>query len=208
MATRPDTRLDKQSDLHSRIDETNREYVSTQGGYSSANSSVQTDTKMQLDRIRQLINMLIESAKTLHHSAESIESRGLKLLLKVMAQERVYMLERLRESMGLIPVDPLNGQDPNNSLPTSIAQGLKDIQSAMTVKREGREDLARKDFVAEEEKLLQAYSAVLETDVSEPFRRELEAQQAQIAQLYTRLSTVTKAVHRDEGRRASCCTRL
>ena len=190
MATQPNARLENQSDRRTRIDGSGRETVSTHS--SGQTSPVQTDTRVQLDRIRDLIDRLIESAQTLLHSAESIESRGLKLLLKVMAQERVYMLEQLRASMGLLPVDPLDGQDPNNALPTSIAQGLKDIQSAMTVKRQGREDLARKDFVAEEEKLLEAYSAVLETDVPGALRRELEAQRAQIAQLYARLSTVTK----------------
>ena len=154
MATQPNARLENQSDRRTRIDGSGRETVSTHS--SGQTSPVQTDTRVQLDRIRDLIDRLIESAQTLLHSAESIESRGLKLLLKVMAQERVYMLEQLRASMGLLPVDPLDGQDPNNALPTSIALGLKDIHSAMTVKRQGREDLARKDFVAEEEKLLEA----------------------------------------------------
>jgi hypothetical protein len=194
--TQPDTQPSVQPDVqHSdarirdargRTDEYSREYVATEGGYSPARSNGRSAVELR----RSLLDRLEKSAQTLRHTAESVESRGLKLLLKVMAQERVQMFNVLRQAIGKEPVDPL---DPAERSPaTSMQQGLKDIQTSMTVQREGRANLALSHLIEEEDKLLAAYTEVLADNVPESARIELEAQRARVAQFYSRIASVDK----------------
>jgi hypothetical protein len=150
------------------------------------------DNGNAMDATKKLLHLLEKSAQTLRHVAESVENRGLKLLLKVMAQERASMYNSLHQAIGQGVDDAL---DPaNKSSATNIQQGLQDIQTSMTVQRLGRESIALSHFVEEEDKLLAAYSAALEQDISAPLRSELESQRARVAQFYARLQSVGTGV--------------
>lgn len=138
-----------------------------------------------------LLHRLEKSAQTLRHTAESVENRGLKLLLKVMAQERIHMINALRQAIGTGAIDP---EEAAHESPTKLVQGLQDIQTSMTVQREGREELALSHLVVEEEALLEAYNAALNGDNSEAVRIELEAQQARVAQFHSRMSAVDRGI--------------
>ncbi|MCC6457734.1 MAG: hypothetical protein IT328_22455 [Caldilineaceae bacterium] len=144
-----------------------------------------------MDTRGDLLQRLEKSAQTMRHTAESVENRGLKLLLKVMARERVYMFNTLRQALGKEPVDPLDASQ--RSPATSMQQGLQNIQTGMTVQRGGRETLALSYLVEEEAKLLSAYDAVLGETIPDYARLELEAQRARVAQFYARIAAV------DEG---------
>jgi hypothetical protein len=102
------------------------------------------------------------------------------------------MYNSLHQAMGQGVGDAL---DPaNKSSATNMQQGLQDIQTSMTVQRQGRESIALSHFVEEEEGLLAAYSAALEQDISAPLRNELESQRARVAQFYARLQSVGTGV--------------
>jgi hypothetical protein len=138
-----------------------------------------------LSTIRHLGHLLEGSARMLRHTSENVENRGLKLLLKVMAQERVAMVNALRQMAGKELEDPL---DPaHKSTARSLQEGMQDIQSSMTVQREGRENVAMTHLLDEEETLLDAYDDVLQGNSSLSYRDLLEAQRAHVAQFYGRL---------------------
>jgi hypothetical protein len=135
-----------------------------------------------------LLHLLEKSAQTLRHVSENVENRGLKLLLKVMAQERVVMVNALRQAIGKRLDDPLDRS--HKSAATSLQEGLQDIQSSMTVQRQGRENVALGHLLEEEQALLDAYTASIERNAAAPLREMLESQRTHVAQFYARLQVV------------------
>jgi uncharacterized protein (TIGR02284 family) len=135
-----------------------------------------------------LLHLLERSAQHVRHASESVENRGLKTLLKVLAQERVVMVNALRQAVGKDIDDPL---DPDNkSGAASLQEGMQDIQASMTVQRQGRENVALNHLLEAEDELLRAYEASLQDTMSPQLRSMLESQQAHIAQFYRRLQAV------------------
>jgi hypothetical protein len=175
-------------DARRRTDDFEREYIATAGGNTPVMDTTVTGNGKTLDVTNRLLHQLEKSAQSLRHVGESVENRGLKLLLKVMAQERASMYNALHQALGQGVSDAL---DPaNKSSATSMQQGLQDIQTSMTVQRQGRENIALSHFVEEEEELLGAYSAALEQEISASLRSQLELQRAHVAQFYARLQSV------------------
>lgn len=163
-----------------------------------------------VDVNQKLLQLLERSAQSLRHAAESVENRGLKLLLKVIAQERVYMLNTLRNAVGQQAHDPLDPSATPSS--ASLQEGLQDIQSSMTVKQEGRENVALRHLLEDEEKLLKAYSAALNHSSGNAPTALLEAQRADIERFKQRLHGVQDGIEpivarvfdvRVEGERAA-----
>jgi hypothetical protein len=176
-----------QQDARARTDEFNRDFIATEGGPAPA----VMDTKADVNARNRLLHLLEKSAQTLRHTAENVENRGLKLLLKVLAQERVAMYNSLRQLFGQGVADPL---DPaSKSSAASLQEGLQDIQTSMTVQREGRENVALTHLLEEEEKLLDAYEAA-QGDTSMPLNKMLESQRAHVAMFYTRLQTADAGI--------------
>jgi uncharacterized protein (TIGR02284 family) len=137
---------------------------------------------------RHLLHLLERSAQHVRHASESVENRGLKTLLKVLAQERVVMVNALRQALGKDASDPL---DPDHkSGAASMQEGLQDIQASMTVQRQGRENVALNHLLEAEDELLRAYDASLQGTLSPQLRSMLESQQAHITQFYRRLQAV------------------
>jgi len=184
MAIQSSTQPNVRSDARQRTDDFHREYVASEGGATPTT----LNGKARVDVGSKLLPMLEKSAQNMRHAAENVENRGLKLLLKVMAQERAYMAISLREAIGKTPVDPLDSTQKSAS--TSLQQGLEDIQTSMAVQRQGRETLALSHVVQEEAALLDAYEKALGDNVPDPLRTELEVEYAHIAQFYTRLQSV------------------
>jgi len=174
----------KQQQTRGRADELTREYVASEVAPTPANMANVSD----LSAGDALLSALEKSAQTLRHAAESIENRGLKLLLKVMAQERVGMYNSLRQAMGRDATNPL---DPaRKSVGTSMGQGLQEIKSSMTVQQQGRETVTLSYLSTEEDALVAAYSSFLAASSGSPLATQLEAQQTQIAKFNARLKAV------------------
>ena len=137
---------------------------------------------------RHLLHLLEKSANSLRHASEGIENRGLKMLLKVLAQERVTMANSLRQVAGRDYNDPL---DPaQKSAGTALQEGIQDIQSSMTVQRKGRENVTLTHLLESEDELLRSYDDALQGSASGAVREMLAKQQAHIQQFYNRLQAV------------------
>jgi len=136
--------------------------------------------------------LLEDSGQNLRHAAESIENRGLKLLLKVVAQERVAMYNSLRQALGKQANDPLDRS--SQPLSSDLKHGLEDIQSSMTVQRQGREKVTLSHLAQEEKTLLERYASLLQGTIATPLRDTLESQRSRILQFDTRLQTIGEGV--------------
>jgi len=177
-----------QQDARRRSDEFNREYLATEISSPPPKSAVGVDASTT----NALMALLEKSAQTLRHAAESIENRGLKLLLKYMAQERVAMYNSLRQALGRDVANPL---DPaRKPVSRSLKQGLEEIQTSMTVQRQGRETVALSHLLAEEDTLLAAYSSFASGGSASPLGALLETQRMQIAKFDERLKAVGDGV--------------
>jgi hypothetical protein len=177
-----------QQEMRESVDEIDRELVTTNG----APSTAKTAAPLNVSAGDTLLALLEKSAQTMRHAAESVENRGLKLLLKVMAQERVSMYNSLRQAMGRDVANPL---DPaRKPLGRSLQQGLEEIQTSMTVQRQGRETVTLNHLLAEEDALVAAYSSFAVGNSGSPLGALLEAQRTQIAKFDTRLKAVGDGV--------------
>src|SRR3712207_3340894 len=110
---KPDPRLEARPDVRRRSDELNRDFIATDGGAAPVvvddkNDVSGTTRVTDANSSRELLQLLEMSGQNLRHAAESVENRGLKLLLKVMAQERVAMYNSLRQALGKEADDPLD----------------------------------------------------------------------------------------------------
>jgi len=177
-----------QQETRGRVDDLNRDYVAVE----TTPASTITTATLDANTGNRLLDLLEKSAQTLHHAAESVENRGLKLLLKVTAQERVSMVNSLRQAMGRDVVNPL---DPaRKPLSRSLQQGLEEIQSSMTVQRQGRENVALTYLLDEEDALVAAYSSFSLGNSGSPLGALLEAQRTRIAKFDARLRAVGEGV--------------
>jgi len=175
-----------QQETRGRVDKFDRDGVAVGAAPASTISPATIDTNAG----NRLLDLLEKSAQTLRHAAESVENRGLKLLLKVMAQERANMYNTLRQAMGRNTADPL---DPaHKPLSRSLQQGLEEIQTSMTVQRQGRENVTLSHLLEEEDALVAAYSSFAVGNSGSPLGALLEAQRTQIAKFDGRLKSVSE----------------
>jgi len=173
-----------QQETRGRVDELDRHDVAVE----AASASTMSTATIDVNADNRLLDLLEKSAQTLRHTAESIENRGVKLLLKVMATERVNMYNSLRQAMGRDAANPL---DPaHKPLSRSLEQGLEEIQTSMTVQRQGRENIALTHLLDEEDALVAAYSSFAVGHSGSPLGALLEAQRTQIAKFDARLKAV------------------
>jgi len=208
MATPTNIQNGIQPDVRKRSDEFDRDFIATEGGStrplttasaidpsisstttSAAPTSAVADSAVKTNVNLHLLTLLEKSAQTYRHTAENIENRGLKLLLKVVAQDRSNMYGVLRDALGKDAVDPL---DPSRKpAARSLQQGLQDIQTGMTVQQQGRENVALTNLLKEEEELLAAYDAALDGSVP-PLWELLDSQRSKVVSLNARLRTVAE----------------
>jgi len=177
-----------QQETRSRMDKLDRDYMAARVIPTPIEATATIDTSADISAGETLLDLLEKSAQTLRHTAESVENRGLKLLLKVMAQERVSMFNSLRQAMGREVANPL---DPSRKpVGRSLQQGLQEIQTSMIVQRQGRENVALGHLLEEEDALVAAYSFFAVGNSGSPLGALLEAQRTQIAKFDARLKAV------------------
>jgi len=202
MATPTSIQSGIEPDVRKRSDEFERDFIATEGGSTrtlntvtavepqvidTSATSEATNGTVKSNVNRHLLTLLEKSTQTYRHTAENVENRGLKLLLKVVAQDRSTMYNVLREAVGKDAVDPL---DPSRKpAGRSLQEGMQDIQTSMTVKQQGRENVALTNLLKEEEELLAAYNVALDSSVP-PLWELLDSQRAKVATLNTRLRSV------------------
>lgn len=126
--------------------------------------------------LRKVLAACQVSAQGMENASELIETRGLKLLFKAAAQQRLYYIQALQPFLEQLAGDT---DHHHTSLP-DLAQGLTDMQVSMTLQREGRQDLVVEDQIAREDQLLEAYQNALESDLPTHVVAQLESQRARV----------------------------
>lgn len=184
------------------VDEPSRDDVAVE----ATSEPVATPTALDENAGDTLLALLEKSAQTLLFTAESVENRGLKLLLKVIAQERASMYNSLRQAMGCDAANPL---DPaRKPISRSLQEGFEEIQTSMAVQMQERENVALTHLLGEEDALVAAYSSFTTENNDSPLDTLLETQQTQIAKFDARLKAVGDGIEpivarvfnrRDEG---------
>lgn len=132
---------------------------------------------------------LAAAATALDHAAESIETHGIKLLLKAYAQQRTLFGRELRAAL-------TQGGDAKPEAPamhSALEEGARDIAASLTVAREGRRPVALSAIVEGEGTLLRAYTQALQADLPVALRDLLERHRNQIAAGYDRLVELSGA---------------
>ncbi len=131
--------------------------------------------------------MMQESA--LNHAAESIETRGVKLLLKAYAQQRALFNRQLGHYLA-----QTGGSEPERDDHTGdVQEGVRDIAAAMTLGREDRQHVALDGVIEGEAELLQAYTQALQASMPDGLRKTLEGQRNRLAAGYDRLVELSRA---------------
>jgi hypothetical protein len=183
---KPDTQPTIEPDGHRRTDEYKQEYTATEG----VDMTIEKDrapTALATVSFDHLFELVGRSANAVQHAAQGVENRGLKLFLKVMAQERLYMLDELHRTSGQ---HGLVDDAEKITSSTSLRQGMDDIQTSMAVQRGGREELSLTKLLNEEEELLAAYAAALESNVPNALKQTLEAQWSRVSKFHAQLQKV------------------
>jgi len=135
-----------------------------------------------------LMDSAVESARTMMHAAENVEARGVKILLKALARQRLHFVHQLQHY--------LRDQHPNVAVPHSLIgelqRGMTDMQASMTLKREGRQEIVLNEQLAQERKLLDAYhDALASAGSAGPLQARLREQAQQVEGTVTRLDEIS-----------------
>jgi uncharacterized protein (TIGR02284 family) len=140
--------------------------------------------------LRRLIAECVASEAGLNHAAEHAQQRGLKLLLKAFAQQRAVYARELQQLLAAIEAED---EPPAAPAPAGeIYRGVSDIAAAMAVPRVEREQVALREQVEAERRLLEAYAATLATTgLPKPVSAVVERQRNQVAAVYDRLEALS-----------------
>ncbi|CAN5572781.1 hypothetical protein BH10CHL1_BH10CHL1_26190 [soil metagenome] len=140
-----------------------------------------------LQTLNHLIESCIESDKTLYSTAEQIDNRGMKLLVKSYAQQHAHFTTQLQDmvtQMGDTPPE-------NRNAAAAVSQGLSDVQAAMMVKRQGRHHAALLTALQTEDKTVDAYNTALKSSLPERIKAVITEQAERIRSIQAQLKLMT-----------------
>jgi len=140
-----------------------------------------------LQTLNRLIESCIESDKTLYSTAEQIDNRGMKLLVKSYAQQHARFTTQLQDivtQMGDTPPANLNAA-------AAVGQGLEDVKAAMMVKRQGRHHAALLTALQNEDKTVSAYDEALKSSLPERIHPLITQQAEQVRSIQRQLKLMT-----------------
>jgi hypothetical protein len=107
--------------------------------------------------LHRLLDELSAGESSLNHVAEQVQNPGTKLLLKALAQQRAGDAVTLRSALGEVS----DGVDGGPMPPGEVRHGMTDIAAAMTLGRENRQHTALRDYLKDEQRLVDAYEEAL-----------------------------------------------
>jgi len=130
-----------------------------------------------------LIESDIESDKTLYNTAEQLDNRGMKLLVKSYAQQHARFTTQLQDV-----VTQMGGTPPENrNAVAAVGQGLSDVQAAMMVKRQGRHHAALLTALQSEDKTVNAYAEALKSSLPERIKAVVTEQAERVRSIQNQL---------------------
>ncbi len=153
----------------------------------SIETMVRNEQAPTSDNIAQTLNHLIESCiesdKTLYNTAEQLDNRGMKLLVKSYAQQHARFTAQLQAA-----VTQMGGTPPENrGTVAAVGQGLNDVKAAMMVKRQGRHHAALADALQVENNTVKAYDEALKTPLPERIQTVITQQAARVRSIQNQL---------------------
>ncbi|MCX6049405.1 MAG: DUF2383 domain-containing protein [Chloroflexi bacterium] len=140
-----------------------------------------------LQTLTRLIESCIESDKTLYSTAEQLDNRGMKLLVKSYAQQHARFTGQLQDivkQMGDTPPE-------NRDAAAAVGQGLNDVKAAMMVKLQGRHHAALLTALQNEDKTVAAYEAALQAALPERMQTLITQQAERVRNIQRQLQIMT-----------------
>lgn len=127
------------------------------------------------DLVENLIAICKTSERNFYQAAEQARNRGLKVLLKTYAQQRVRYAEELHHL-----AFSQNGQDKAESPePIVLNHGWTNLKAGLTIQRENRQILVLRQLLQEESVAIQKYTDLLSqplpASLAEVVERQLQA---------------------------------
>jgi hypothetical protein len=121
------------------------------------NRPMDTETNFSNDDLKKLSGLCLLSAHYLYSAAQQVRNRGLKLLLKMYAEQRRQFAEEVQTLLGLSePQLTLEQTD------ASLRRGWTNIVAGLIIKRQNRQRLLLKEALQREDELIQHYEALLQ----------------------------------------------
>ena len=138
--------------------------------------------------INSLIQLCRQSERRILNTAEHIRNRGLKMLLKAYAQQRVHYGDELHTLLGT------NHFAANTDEYTSggLKRGWLDIKAALIVPRQSRQRMLLRDLQAEDTQVLNDYAAALAQQPPIALNELLTHQYAQLLMVHEQLSAMAR----------------
>ncbi len=140
---------------------------------------METQTAIDTNELEKLSDACLTSASYLYSAAQQIRNRGLKLIFKTYAQQRLRFKDDLQS---------LSTTDKENTLEQAsdpISRGWMSIRAGLSIQRFRRQRLVIREVLTQEDVLIGHYEAVLQPALSSTLATTL---QKQLTMLYTQRS--------------------
>lgn len=160
-------------------------------------------THDSMDLVHRLITSNHESERNFFSAAEQAENRGVKLLLKAYAQQRVEFARQLQGATEVavepqrLQSDPTQQTENQGASAGFFRRGWVSLTSAMVIQRQHRQQTLISDLLRSEADIVNLYESAMNQTASDGTLRGLiEQQQAQIRIAYENLGTLAKEDNR------------
>jgi len=140
--------------------------------------------KQTEQELRRLYRILDAGEAGYAVSAVNVNNRGLKVLLKSFAQQRIMFKAEVRAELQQL------GSEANtrSGLLSAIHRGRINIFAALTISQDDREQAVLKEILTGERFALNAYKQALKKDLLTEVRKLLELQMEEVQQVIEQLS--------------------
>lgn len=147
---------------------------------------METVTHSTAPTLDQLSKLCFTSASYLYNAGQQVRNRGLKLLLKTYAQQRLQFAQVIQDQLGTATSAPTLEQ---TSAP--LDQGWTNLQAGLIIKRRERQRLVIRDALRHEGELIQQYESLLQQELPSPLAAILQKQLNILQTERSRLAALT-----------------
>lgn len=141
--------------------------------------------------VNHLIQASTESKRNFYATAEQMENRALKLLLKAYAQERSRFARELQQRIA-----PADQAAPASNPFGFFRRGWLDLKAALVVRRTRRHRLLLEELEQIENNTVGIYAKAISQDLSAGIRTVVERQYDRIRTIHNRLAVLAKQQER------------
>lgn len=146
------------------------------------------DSRKMSATLNQLINAVNESAKNLYSAAEQVENRGVKLLLKAYAQERVHFARELQRGTAQ-NTDTPSDDDSSGGF---FQRGWMELRSALIIRRQRRHRILLDGLYQRETSTVDAYAKAAGANLSGSLNEIVNRQYERVRTVQGRLQLLSR----------------